>query len=92
MVLQRVQRDFTIKKKKRERPMKRGEREREGKKETNKKRGTLVSLLCLGFFPFFFLSLFLGGAKGGAGGGMSLIRDAFVNTKLLFLTPPPFFF
>jgi len=32
-----------LKKKKRERPMKRGEREREGKKETNKKRGTLVS-------------------------------------------------
>ena len=66
-VLQRVQRDFTIKKKKRERPMKRGEREREGKKETNKKRGTLVSLLCLGFFPFFFLSFFGRGKRGGGG-------------------------
>ena len=66
-VLQRVQRDFTIKKKKRERPMKRGEREREGKKETNKKRGTLVSLLCLGFIPFFFLSFFGRGKRGGGG-------------------------
>ena len=69
-VLQRVQRDFTIKKK-RERPMKRGEREREGKKETNKKRGTLVSLLCLGFFPFFFLSFFGRGKRGGGGVNVS---------------------
>ena len=89
-VLQRVQRDFTIKKKKRERPMKRGEREREGKKETNKKRGDTCVLLCLGFIPFFFSLFFWEGQKGG-GGWMSLIRDSFVNT-LLFLTPPLFFF
>ena len=63
-VLQRVQRDFTIKKKKRERPMKRGEREREGKKETNKKRGTLCPAV-FRVYSIFFFSLFLGGAKGG---------------------------
>ena len=54
-----------LKKKKRERPMKRGEREREGKKETNKKRGDTCVLLCLGFIPFFFLSFFGRGKRGG---------------------------
>ena len=91
-VLQRVQRDFTIKKKKkRETYEKGGERER-GKKGDQKQKtgGHFVSLLCLGFIPFFFSLFFWEGQKGG--GWMSLIRDAFVNTKLLFLTPPPFFF
>ena len=86
-VLQRVQRDFTIKKKKRERPMKRGEREREKRRPT--KNGTLCPAV-FRVYSIFFFSFFGRGKRGG--GWMSLIRDAFVNTKLLFLTPPPFFF
>ena len=52
--------------------MKRGEREREGKKETNKKRGTLCPAV-FRVYSIFFFSLFLGGAKGGGGGCLSFV-------------------
>ena len=47
-----------------------GERER-GKKGDQKQKtgGHFVSLLCLGFFPFFFSLFFWEGQKGGGGGG-----------------------
>jgi len=67
-VLQRVQRDFTIKKKKkRETYEKGGERER-GKKGDHKKRGTLCVLAVFRVFSiFFFLSFFGRGKRGGGG-------------------------
>ena len=89
-VLQRVQRDFTIKKKRERETYEKGGREREREKRRPKNNGgTLCVLAVFRVFSIFFSGE--GGAKGG-GGGCSLIRDAFVNTKLLFFDSSPFFF
>ena len=73
----------------RERDLWKGGREREReKRRPTKNGGHLCVLLCLGFIPFFFLSFF---GRGKRGGGVDVSHSWLICKHTPFFDSSPFF-